>query len=142
VDATTKTKQSPWIAGIVDTLVGADLIRQSKIPHRNRLAVILIDSAFETACRAFLQYVAKIKLQPEHRQRDALVKTVKSKLTEVDTDVWDNIDFYYHEIRCDFYHQSAGKTIIDVSLLDYQEAVEFVINKALGISIEALYTTT
>lgn len=123
---------SPWLRGIIDTLVGAELLRCSSIPHRNRLAVILIDSAFETACRSYLQHRAKVKLTDAHKHRDNLISTVKAKLTNVDADVWNNINFYYEEIRCDFYHQSAGKTITDTALLDYRDTVEFVIDQAFG----------
>src|SRR5262245_890599 len=112
------SKPSPWLRGIVDTLVGADVLRTSVIPHRNRLAVILIDSAFETSCRAFLQHKAKVQLSDNHRHRNVLIATMKGKLTLVDDAVWDNINFYYEEIRCDFYHESAGKTITDTTLLD------------------------
>jgi hypothetical protein len=129
---------SPWLRGIVDTLTGAEIMRKSAIPNRNRLAVILIDSAFETACWAFLRHKAKIQLQDSHRQRENLVKTVKAKLHHIDDEVWDNINFYYQDIRCDFYHQSAGKTIPDVTLLDYKDTVEFVIDEAFGIQISAL----
>jgi hypothetical protein len=87
----------PWMAGIIDTLVGAEHLRRLTIPHRNRLAVILIDSAFETACRAYLKHVAHIKLQDSHRHRESLVKATKGKLKEVDKAVWGNIDFYYSE---------------------------------------------
>lgn len=125
----------PWMSGIVDTCVGAELIRRSEIPHKNRLAVILLDSAFETACRAYLKHVAKIKLQKEHRYRKNLVEAVKGKLTEIDKDVWSNIDYYYEDIRCDFYHESAGKTITDVALLDYRDAVEFVIDTAFDTNV-------
>lgn len=128
-----KRSNSPWLTGIIDTLVGARAIRNSVIPHRNRLAVILIDSAFETGCRAYLRYKAKIQLSDAHKHRENLVKTVKNKLSEIDQEVWDSIDFYYQEIRCDFYHQSAGKTVTDDALEDYQETVEFVIDKAFGI---------
>lgn len=121
---------SPWLRGIIDTLVGAELLRSSSIPHRNRLAVILIDSAFETACRSYLQHRAKIKLSDSHKHRDNLISTMKSKLTGIDPAVWDNINFYYEEIRCDFYHQSAGKTITDIALLDYRDTIEFVIDQA------------
>jgi hypothetical protein len=86
--------------------------------------VILIDSAFETACRAFLQHKAKIKLGDSHKHRDNLISTMKSKLKEIDSEVWDNINFYYEEIRCDFYHQSAGKTITETAVLDYRDTVE------------------
>ena len=125
----------PWLRGIIDTLVGADLLCGSAIPHRNRLAVILIDSAFETACRAFLQHKAKIKLGEAHKHRDNLISTMKSKLSDVDADVWDNITFYYEEIRCDFYHESAGKTVTDTALLDYRDTVEFVIDTAFGAKV-------
>lgn len=128
-------KITPWLRGIIDTLVGASLIRQSHIPTKNRLVVILIDTAFETACRAYLKHRAKITLDKNHAHREILMKTIKSKLSDIDSAVWDSIDYYYTEIRCDFYHQSAGKTLTDVDLLDYQETIEFVIDKAFGIQI-------
>lgn len=124
--------------GVIDTLVGSELLRGSAIPHRNRLAVILIDSAFETACRAFLQHKAKIKPGDSHKHRDNLISTMKSKLKEIDSEVWDNINFYYEEIRCDFYHQSAGKTITETAVLDYRDTVEFVIDTAFGMKVRPL----
>ena len=121
--------------GVIDTLVGSELLRGSSIPHRNRLAVILIDSAFETACRAFLQHKAKIKLSESHKHRENLISTMKSKLKEIDAEVWDSINFYYEEIRCDFYHQSAGKTVTDTAVLDYRDTVEFVIDTAFETKV-------
>ncbi len=132
------SKTNPILLGIIDTFVGAELIRQSQIPHRNRLSVILIDSAFETACRAYLQYVVKIKLADAHKHRETLIKTVKSHLKSIDEQVWKDIDYYYTDIRCNFYHQSAGKTITDVSFLDYRDTVEFVINEAFSIKVADL----
>jgi hypothetical protein len=137
----TEEKTRPWLTGIVDTLVGAALIRVSTIPHRNRLAVILIDSAFETACRAFLLHTKRMKLDEAHRHREPLVKTMKSVLKDVDSSVWDSIDFYYTEIRNDFYHQSAGKTITDVAVLDYLDTVEFVIDRCFDIHVSQLVST-
>lgn len=124
--------------GVIDTLVGSELLRGSAIPHRNRLAVILIDSAFETACRAFLQHKAKIKLGDTHKHRDSLISTMKSKLKDIDGEVWDSIAFYYEEIRCDFYHQSAGKTITDIAVLDYRDTVEFVIDSAFATKVRPI----
>lgn len=126
-------RTSPWIPGIVETMVGARLLRESAIPHRNRLAVILLDSALETACRAFLKYKAKIKLADAHRNRETLIKTVKSIAKDIDAVVWETLDFNYNEIRCDLYHESAAKTITDDAFLDYQEAVEFVVDRLLDI---------
>lgn len=129
---------APWLRGIIDTLVGARLISQSAIPHRNRLAVILLDSAFETSCRAYLTHKAKIKLGDSHKHRENLVSTIKSKLNDIDDLVWENIDYYYTEIRLDFYHQSAAKTITEGQLLEYQEAIEFVISNAFSTRVDEL----
>jgi hypothetical protein len=125
--------ERPWLAGLVDTLVGSQLLSSSSIPHRNRLAVLLIDSAFETACRAYLRYVAKIPLEESHKHRENLVKATKAKLLGIDDIVWETIDFNYQEIRNDLYHQASAKTVTDESLLAYRESVEFVIDKAFGV---------
>jgi hypothetical protein len=132
-DGNSRKTPAPWLAGIIDTLVGARLLRRSTLPHRNRLAVILLDTAFETACRAFLRYCANIRLEDAHKNRDNLVKAVRAKLPEIDPAVWESIHYYYQEIRCDFYHHSAGKTITDEATLDYQETVEFVIDRAFDM---------
>lgn len=134
----TQQRNDPILSGVIDTFLGVELLAASSIPHRNRLAVILIDSAFETACRAFLQHKLKIKLTDAHKHRETLMKVMKSKLGDIDQEVWNQIDYYYEEVRCDFYHQSAGKTITDPTLLDYKETVEFVINQAFGVRIDDL----
>lgn len=79
-----------------------------------------------------------MKLTDSHKHRDNLLSTMKSKLSSVDSEVWDNINFYYEEIRCDFYHQSAGKTITDTALLDYRDTVEFVIDAAFGTKLRPI----
>lgn len=134
-------RASPWIAGIVDSLVGARVLLLTDIPHKNRLAVILMDTAFETACRTFLKHKKKIKLTDAHKTRDTLVKTTRGNLKDVDDAVWDSINYYYEEIRNDLYHESAGKTITDSAVLDYQDTVEFVISRAFEISVGPIVST-
>lgn len=131
-------KVAPWIRGVVDTLAGAKVILATTIPHKNRLAVILYDSAFEIACRAFLQYKEHIKPEDAHRVRENLMKVVKARLKDVDPDVWQIIEFNYQEVRCELYHDSASKTITDEALLDYEDAVLFVIDRALNIKARDL----
>jgi len=126
-------KISPWIPGIIDTMVGAKIIADSTISHRNRLAVILLDTALETACRAFLRYKKRIKLSEAHKHRDNLISTVKTHAKDIDEEVWKVLDFNYEEIRCDFYHETASKTITDEHFLDYKESIEFVIDRLLDI---------
>ena len=105
------TKIAPWIHGVVEGMAGALLLHESGFPQRNRLAVLLLDSALETAVRAFLRYKAKIRLTEAHKNRENLFKVVRSNLQTVDPEVWDTLDYYYQEVRCELYHESAGKTI-------------------------------
>src|SRR5437773_11241478 len=97
-------KTKPWLDGIVDTLVAARLLRDSTIPHRNRLAVILLDSAFETTCRAYLRNEARIQLDNAHRHRKNLIKTMRSNLPDIDGEVLKSIDLCNEEIRCAFFN--------------------------------------
>jgi hypothetical protein len=131
-------KLAPWIHGILETMTGAELLHRTTISHRNRLSVILLDSALETASRAFLKYKVGIKLGEPHKHRANLISAVRSNVKDVDPEVWETLDFYYEEIRCDLYHESAGKTITEESFLEYQETVVFLIDRMLAISSEQL----
>jgi hypothetical protein len=126
--------ERPWLAGLVDSLLGARLLTESDIPHRNRLSILLLDSAFETTCKAFLRYVAKIPLDESHKHRENLVKATKAKLAGIDDIVWETIEFNYQEIRNDLYHQATSKTITDDSLMSYKEAIEFIIDNSFGVN--------
>lgn len=133
------SKPKPWLQGIVDTIVGAQYLRQSTIPHRNRLVVILLDSALETGCRAYLRHEVNVTLDDQaHRHRDNLMKIAKKKLTGIDDAVWASLDFYYNEIRNDLYHDSAAKTLTDSAILDYEETVLFVLDRAFGVHLADL----
>jgi hypothetical protein len=133
----THNGKKPWIDGIIDSLVGAKLLLDSSIPHRNRLAVILLDSALETSCRAFLEHEKDVKLDSSHRGRSNLMKASQANLPGIDDEVWKSIDYYYHGVRCDFYHQSASKTLTENALMDYLETVYFIIDRAFSIDTEA-----
>src|SRR5207249_10198162 len=101
-------KTKPWLDGIVDTLVAARLLRDSTIPHRNRLAVILLDSTFETTCRAYLRNEARIQLDNAHRHRQNLIKTMRSNLPDIYGEVWISIDYFHELIRSYFDHGTAA----------------------------------
>jgi len=130
-------RSRPWLEGVVGTLVAARFLRETPLPNRNRLAVILLDTALEIACRVYLRHEKKIKLTDAHRDRVTLIKTARSNLASIDGQVWESLEFYY-DIRCDLYHENAAKTLTDDGLLDYQETVYFVINTAFGIKAEEL----
>ena len=138
---TNGSERKPWLEGIIDTLVGARFLLQSAIPHKNRLAVILFDSAFETGCRTYLRNIAKVKLDEAHKHRDNLMKLVKAQLSAIDADVWSSLDYYYNEIRNDFYHVSASKTLTESAVLDYEETVQFILDRAFSTKTKDLVET-
>ena len=138
---TNGSDRKPWLEGIIDTLVGARFLLQSAIPHKNRLAVILFDAAFETGCRTYLRNIAKVKLDEAHKHRDNLMKLVKAQLSAIDADVWSSLDYYYNEMRNDFYHVSASKTLTESAVLDYEETVQFVLDRAFSTKTKDLVET-
>lgn len=97
-----------------------------------------MDSAFETACRAYLKYIVRIKLDEAHKQRKNLVKVVKYKLTSIDKAVWKKIDYYYEEIRNDLYHQTSSLTIPDNQLHEYVKMVKLFIDTAFSIKCDKI----
>ncbi len=86
----------PWVRGIADNLAAAKLLLDSVLESRNRLALILLDSALEIGFREYLENVKKITGLDDDamKHRENLIKVVgrNSKITEDD---WTQIDFFY-----------------------------------------------
>lgn len=125
-------KIKPWIQGLIDNLAGSNLIRTTTIQHRNRLALILLDSALEIAFKNFLEFEKKFNIaRVAIKERENLHKIIK-KHTKFDNEVWSRIDFFY-KLRCDLYHEEAEKTLSDSLIEEFHELVEFVIDQLFGI---------
>lgn len=118
----------------------AKVIRSTGIQHRNRLALVLLDSGLEIAFKNFLEFEKSFNI-PEGamREREQLHKIVK-KHTSFDDDVWRRIDFFY-KMRCDLYHEESGKTMSDSLLKEFHELVELVIDQLFGVESRKLIPT-
>lgn len=130
-------KVKPWIPGLIDNLVGSNLIRSTTISHKNRLALIVLDSALEIAFKNFLVFEKKFTIPKDKiKEREQLHRIIK-RHTTFDNEVWSRIDFFY-KLRCDLYHEEAEKTLSDPLIEEFHELVEFSIDQLFGIESRKL----
>lgn len=130
-------KIKPWIQGLIDNLAGSNLIRSTSIEHRNRLALVLLDSGLEIAFKNYLEFEKKFNIANSAvRERERLQKIVKKHI-KFDDEVWDRIDFFY-KLRCDLYHEEAEKTLTDSLILEFHELVEFAIDQMFVVESRKL----
>ncbi|MBI2665178.1 hypothetical protein HYX12_00985 [Candidatus Woesearchaeota archaeon] len=125
-------EKKPWMRGVVDNLYAADLIGQTILQNKNRIRLILLDTALEVAFKNFLQYELEPRLAIEKKwTRQNLEKVVKSKTT-FQEETWRSVEYFYG-IRCDLYHEHAGKTLMDSDINDCHKLVLYVINTLFDI---------
>ncbi len=136
------TKPKPWINGLIDGISGSNLIRQSLIPHKNRFAYVILDSTLEIAYKNFIVNEKKIGNFPSSKWkfRDEIEKLVK-KHTNFDQEVWDEVNYFY-KIRTGLYHEDSDKTVTDETVNNFQELVEFFIEKLFNVSCSELTPLT
>src|SRR5207249_872390 len=75
---------------------------------------------------------------------------MKEKM-DFDDQVWEDADYFY-SLRIGLYHEDSGKTVADEIIENFQELVEFIIDKLFNIkcsdltsipeSLIPIYTTT
>lgn len=120
-------EKKPWMRGIVDNLYAADLIGQTVLQNRNRIRLILLDTALEVAFKNYLQYELKDNITIDKKlTRQNLEKVMKSK-TKFQDDTWRSVEYFYG-IRCDLYHEHAGKTLMDSDINDFHKLVLYMVN--------------
>lgn len=127
------TKGNPWLRGLLDGISAANLIRSSAIAHKNRIAIIVLDSTLEIAFKNYIENVLGIRNipKPKWESREEINKIIKKK-TDFEPEVWKQVDYFY-EIRNSFYHEDSDKTVIDDTVANFQELVEFFINNLFNI---------
>jgi len=124
---------SPYIAGVSDDVRCVGMIMASALPTKNRLAFLTLDSVLEIALRVFLKHKKKITLDPvKHRPR-AILLSIAEKNMSVDHSVWEQISYYYEDIRCPLYHQASDMTVTQPILDDFVETVLFLFKEMFSM---------
>ncbi len=135
----TNRNLSPWKQALLDAIkIAEGIIMKDKPEHKNRVAVLILDSTIEISLRDYLIYVVAdkdSKVQGKEPHFDNLMKDVRgrSKNQGINKDSWEKIS-NLHRIRDDLYHNAADITVEDKSVLTFKEAVLEIISKLFNIT--------
>ena len=144
---TKRTKKNPkgkvqsWKKSLKDVLQITDNIFNKKAPeHKNRVVILLLDSAAEVGMRAYLRLVINTddsRKEAGTRGFNELVKFVKSRSgnQNVESDTWTSID-QMHRIRDKLYHEFSDMTVEDSSIVSFKAAILDLFEKLLEINYE------
>lgn len=132
-------KAKPWVRGLYEGVIAADLIGKQKLEQRNRIALILLDSTLEIAFKEYLvydsgQHYSDMQLLNLFKQRHLVQAEVK-KHTNISDAIWKKIGHYYN-IRCDLVHKRASAGISDKDIKEYREVVEAALKKLYKLKFE------
>jgi len=128
--------QKPWSAGLLDSIIAVDLfVRPSTLTQKNRIALIVLDSALEIAYKEFLVNEKSIgtgKFGTIAGNRAAVQKEVLQHLS-IPLATVQKIDHYY-KLRCDLIHQRATPNVTDAQIEDYRKIVEQALHDMFGLT--------
>jgi hypothetical protein len=133
-------KKKPWVKGLYEGIIAADLISKQHLEQRNRIALIVLDSTLEIAFKEFLvndsgAYYTDAQLQQIFRTRHNLqIEVVKFvKLTPA---TWKKIT-HFSDLRNKLIHQRATAGVNDSEIEDFRELVEAVLKKLFRLKFVA-----
>ena len=135
----TNKNMVPWKQAILDSMKIVDgIIIKEKPQHKNRVAVLILDSTTEISFRYYLNYVVGddgSKRDAKSSHYDDLMKSVKgrSKNQGIEKDSWDKIS-NLHRIRDELYHNAADLTVEDKTVSTFKDAVLEIISKLFDIT--------
>ena len=125
-------KKQPWVKGLYEGVIAADLIAKQHLEQRNRISLIVLDSTIEIAFKEFLvndsgTYYSDAQLLTIFKTRHSVHTEIKKYVT-LSKDTWKKIA-HYSDLRNKLIHQRAAAGISDAELEDFRETVQGVLRK-------------
>lgn len=132
-------RAKPWVRGIYEGVIAADLIGKQKLEQKNRIVLILLDSTLEIAFKEYLVNDSGVhysdgQLLTMFKQRHLVQNEIK-KYVNLSAATWSKIGHYYN-LRCDLVHKRASAGISDKDIASYREVVEAVLKKLYKLKFE------
>ena len=132
-------KDKPWVRGLYEGVIAADLIGKQKLEQKNRIVLILLDSTLEIAFKEFLvndsgHHYSDQALLNMFKQRHLVQDEVKKYVTLTPA-TWKKIGHYYN-LRCDLVHKRASAGISDKDIAEFREVVEAVLKKLYKLKFD------
>jgi hypothetical protein len=128
----TLAKKKPWVTGLYEGVIAADLIAKQHLLQRNRIALIVLDSTLEIAFKEFLvnesgTYYTDAQLLTIFKTRHSVHTEVKKYVT-LSKDTWKKIS-HFSDLRNKLIHQRASSGVSDAELEIFRELVEAILKK-------------
>ncbi|NHM03792.1 ATP-binding protein [Flavobacterium celericrescens] len=128
------SKSKPWTKGLYESIIAVDYISKQRIETKNRIALLMLDSALEISFKEFLvndvtsKYYTDTDIQRIFAKRHLVVDEIKKYVSKKDiTDIdWKKIKYYY-DLRSKLVHERATVDITDNQLKDHREITEKVL---------------
>lgn len=129
-------QDKPWVTGLYESIVAVDKISRSNLTQKDRICLILLDSALEIGFKEYLVHESggtyhDKDLQALFKTRDSIQKEVERHL-QLGPEIWKKVDFYYW-IRCDFIHKRADVGVSHKQVGKYRDIVEELFGKMFGL---------
>ncbi len=130
-------KEKPWTTGLYESIIAVDLIFNRKLEQKNRVCLILLDSALEIAFKEYLvnesgEFYNDTRLLNLFKNRNDVHKAVQSHVT-FDGELWKKIGYYYN-LRNKLVHERATVGIDDRQIEGYRSVVENVLEQLFNLS--------
>jgi len=132
-------KKKPWIKGLYEGVIAADLISKQKLEQKNRIALIVLDSTLEIAFKEYLVNDSGVvysdaRLLAICGNRQSVQNEVK-QYVRIKKEIWQKIDHYYR-LRCKLVHERVTVGIGDGQIEDFREVVESVLKKLYKLKFD------
>jgi len=130
--------EKPWIVGAYESLQVAEMLAGKKtLQQRNRIALIVLDSALEIAFKDFLAHEAKQplgeqKLLDLFKDRESVHKEIEKTVLN-GSQVWQRVRYYY-KLRCELVHKRASVSVSDADIANFRSVVEKLLSQLFGIN--------
>ncbi len=132
-------KEKPWVRGLYEGVIAADLIAKQPLVQRNRIALIVLDSTLEIAFKEFLvndsgNYYSDAELLKVFKTRHSVHTEIK-KYVKLGDSTWKKIA-HFSNIRNNLIHLRATGGVGDSELEDFREIIETTLRKLYKLKFE------
>jgi hypothetical protein len=133
------SQKKPWVKGLYESVIAADLVFKQKFEEKNRIVLIILDSALEIAFKEFLvnesgKVYTDASLLSIFINRTNVQTEIK-KYVSISNTIWKKIDFYY-KLRCKLIHERVTVGVHDNQIDDFRNTIEKVLGKLFKLKFK------
>ena len=130
--------KKPWTIGLYEGVVATQLLTNSHLRERNRIALIVLDSTLEIAFKDYLANETKNSISDDRlmqiaKDRKQLVdEVIKQSGNLIELTTRQQLDYFYR-LRCKLVHERADAGINPDHIERYRSLVQTLLNKMFGV---------